>query len=266
MKIFDLHNDLLTVNDDYLVEMNSYPEDTSVALAIYKGKLTFTELQNLVEKYKNNPHKNGYLAYEDIGYEGISLDYIINSNPLYVSLTHNPENQFGYGVDNNMPLKKKGIEAVRELSKNGVVLDVAHLAKKGAIDLLNNADRVICSHASFNGVHHHDRNLDDDIMAEIVRRNGIVALTFVGFFLTDENKEATILDVIKHIDYFANKFSINNLSVGTDFNGTDSLPINLKTYKEFENLKNELIKRGYSENDVDKIFYQNAYNYFFKNC
>ena len=48
MKIFDLHNDLLTVNVDYLGEMNSYPEDTSVELALYKGKLTFTELKNLV--------------------------------------------------------------------------------------------------------------------------------------------------------------------------------------------------------------------------
>ncbi len=266
MRIFDLHNDLLTVNNDYMTEMNSYPTDTSVALAIYKGDLDYKSLKNLVERYNSNPHKNGYLAYEDIGYDGVELDYIINTNPLYVGITHNPENQFGSGVDNDIPLKPKGIEAVNELSKNGIVLDIAHLSKKGAIDLLNNSERVICTHTAFNSVNYHERNLDDDIIKEIVQRNGVIGLTFVGFFLTNENRDATITDVVRHIDYFVSKFSIDNLSIGTDFNGTNSLPTNLTNYSEFGNLKTELLRLGYSKNDVHKIFYKNAYDYFNKNC
>ena len=68
----------------------------------------------------------------------------------------------------------------------------------------------------------------------------IIGITFVGYFLGDN--PATIKGVVKHIDYFLQKFGDDNISIGSDFNGTDYLPSNLKRYSHFKNLKNLLLK------------------------
>ena len=60
------------------------------------------------------------------------------------------------------------------------------------------------------------------------------------------------------------KFGDNNLSIGSDFNGTDYLPYQLKNYDGFYLLKELLLKQGYSNETIDKIFYKNAENYFKK--
>ena len=106
----------------------------------------------------------------------------------------------------------------------------------------------------------HKRNISSETIKEIIIRNGIIGLTLVGYFLCE--KTATIDSVIKHIEYFLQKFGDDNLCIGTDFNGTDYLPINLSTYKDLKNLKNKLLKLGYGFKTIDKIFNKNATKYF----
>ena len=62
----------------------------------------------------------------------------------------------------------------------------------------------------------------------IVESGGIVGLCLVSEFLNG-TKRSSVKDVVSHIDYFACKFGIDNLAIGTDFYGTKQLPINMNS-------------------------------------
>ena len=262
MKVFDLHNDVLTEVKNYKLEIENYPKNCKVVTAIYRGEKTFKEVENILSNYNKIKSKKTYLAFEDIGYNDLDLNKIILYNPLYVSLTHNKENALGYGVNFNCDLKEKGIEVIKFLNQTNITLDVAHLSQKATYRAINLANKVICSHTAFNSVYQNKRNLDDGVIRDIIYKNGIIGLCFVGYFLCESN--ANIYSVIKHIEYFLGKFGDDNLVIGSDFNGTDYLPYNLNNYLDFFTLKNKLLKLGYSKKTIDKIFYKNAQKYFFK--
>ena len=87
-------------------------------------------------------------------------------------------------------------------------------------------------------------------------------------YFINGTKKCTINDVVAHIDYFACKFGVNNIAIGTDFYGTNHLPRTISTYKKLiSNLSLALEKLGYTEKSINKIFYENAHSFFFaKNC
>jgi membrane dipeptidase len=70
---------------------------------------------------------------------------------------------------------------------------------------------------------------------------------------------ADVTDVADHIDHVVKLTGIDAVGLGSDFDGVgDSLPTKLKDVSMFPNLIKELLKRGYSEKDIDKICGQNA--------
>lgn len=257
MKFFDLHNDLLTCGKNFNNEVKNYPKKTKVVMAVYRDNFSFIRA---IEKANNLNGKNYFLAFEDIGYKDLDLSVLLNLKPVYVSLTHNKENLLGYGVNEDKPLKDKGIRLVKKLNENGVSIDVSHLSIKGVENVLENSKRVICSHTAFLEVYKHKRNIPKQIIKEIINKNGVIGLTLVGYFLCDG--KADINSVIRHIDYFIQNFGDDNLCIGTDFNGTDYLPINLSSYQDFKILKTKLLKLGYKNKTIEKVFYKNANRYF----
>ena len=257
MKIFDLHNDFLTELKNYKKYLINNSKNI-ICSVIYKGDLSFNNALKIADSIKN--FKNAKLCFEDIGYRDLDVDKLIKLSPLYVSLTYNDENDFGYGVNYNLPLKQKGITLAKYLNENKIVIDTAHLSRKGVYSLLDKGCKVINSHTCLDAVFSHKRNVPNDIISEILKNNGLIGITNVGYFLC-ENK-ATIFDYFKHIDYFLQKFGDDGICIGTDFNGTDYLAKNLTKYSHFAYLTRILKKHGYNNLTIDKIFYKNAKNYF----
>ena len=67
-------------------------------------------------------------------------------------------------------------------------------------------------------------------------------------------KYADVKDVAYHIDHIINLVGIDHIGIGSDFDGVvDSLPTGLKDVSGYPNLIYELLKRSYSENDIEKI-------------
>ena len=98
----------------------------------------------------------------------------------------------------------------------------------------------------------------------IVESGGLVGLCLVSTFLNGRNK-CTIDEIVCHIDYFACKYGIDNLAIGTDFYGTKHLPRGANTYKSLtQKLSCELLKLGFTEKSINKIFYENAELFFKK--
>lgn len=70
--------------------------------------------------------------------------------------------------------------------------------------------------------------------------------------------KATVKDVANHIDHIVKLVGVDYVGIGSDFNGVgDHLPIGLEDVSKYPNLIYELLKRGYSENDIRKIFGEN---------
>lgn len=257
MKIFDLHNDCLTQLKNYKKYLIDN-KNNFICSAIYKGNISFEKALQLADSIKEI--KNTKVCFEDISYKGLDVDKIIELSPAYVSLTYNDENELGYGVNYNLPLKQKGINIAKHLAKNGVVIDTAHLCKKGVYSLLDNGCKIINSHTLLDAVYKHKRNISNDIVVEILKGNGLIGLTLVGYFLG--GKSVSIFNYFKHVDYFLQRFGDGGVCIGSDFNGTDYLPKNLSKYSHFCYLKRLLKKHGYSSSTVDKIFYKNAEEFF----
>ncbi|WP_337872431.1 dipeptidase [Ignavibacterium sp.] len=69
---------------------------------------------------------------------------------------------------------------------------------------------------------------------------------------------ATVEDVANHIDHIVKLVGVDYVGIGSDFNGVgDHLPFGLEDVSKYPNLIYELLKRGYSENDIRKIFGEN---------
>lgn len=262
MKIFDLHNDSLTNAETQIKTAIKIPNDIFVNFAIYKGNLTFLQAYKLAKKFNALKLKNVCLSFEDIGYSDLNEEALFKLNPFCVSLTYNDEGVFGYGVNEDKPLKKSGIEFIERLNQNNVAVDTSHLSKSGSFCVCERAKFLLNTHTAFMRNYKHKRNITDEQITAIIEREGIIGLTFVSYFLGDD--KVSVETVSNAICDFCDKFGADNLSIGSDFFGTDSLPENLRCYADFYMLRELLVKRGYNSQTIEKIFFQNAYNFYIK--
>ncbi len=250
--IADFHNDILTAKG--VTKLPTFYEHNKIVTAVYRSNLSFS---NAVEISR----RGRIIAFEDVGYEDLDFDLLVKTNPVYVGITWNGENRFGYGCDYPYGLKKEGVELIAKLNGAKIAVDTAHLSKGGFIDAIDKADKVINSHVCFNGVFRHKRNLDDWQIKLLVERNGLIGITACGYFMTN-GKLCKIDDYIDNIIYFYEKYGADNVCMGTDFFGTDFLPQNFgEDYSGIDLLKSKLIARGMTHEDVEKFIYGNLSNF-----
>lgn len=71
------------------------------------------------------------------------------------------------------------------------------------------------------------------------------------------NKSATLNDVADHIDYIKNVSGIDHVGLGSDYDGVPRVPTGLEDVSTFPKLIAELLRRGYSDEDVSKVVGRN---------
>lgn len=257
--IADFHNDYLT-SENNLSVLRGYSNDKNIIVgAIFKGNKDYVYAKKLLNDFLKNKTDNLYFAFEDFSYEEDLLNLshgLLNFNPVYVGLTWNGENSLAYGVGSHGKVKRRGVCVIEQLRKRKIPLDVAHLSEESFYDALNYTDDIVCSHTCFYDLNPHPRNLKLRQIKEIVLRNGLIGLTFYRPFLTDK-PYADLTDVVKHIDYFVQKFGYTNLAIGTDFYGCSDFPEGFSDYTFEAPLYEALVKLGYSENAIRGVFYDN---------
>lgn len=267
-KIFDLHNDyFLKLKDskkDKYISQN-YSKNNIIS-AVWTSELSIYESMREIERAKNfvNLKSNLLLGVEDLHfltYE--NLDKFLTFRPAYSGLTWNTCNALAGGAHEGGNLTKFGKKVIGLLEQNNIKVDTAHLNEESFMDVSKVSKRpLFCSHTAFYGINKHSRNLKDYQLKMIVDSGGLVGLCLVSDFINGKTK-CKIDDVVSHIDYFACKFGIDNLALGTDFYGTSHLPQNAKNYKDLLfNLSNKLQDLGYTEKSINKIFYENASRFF----
>lgn len=253
--IADFHNDILTVKP---IE-NELDNLSDGVLALYKGTRDFQTLFSLAHNYTGH----FFLAFEDIG--GISdreLERLISFRPQYVTLTWNYENDLAYGCLASGRLKKRGKEVIQKLTQHDIYIDTAHLCRKSFFDVCDQTDLLVNSHTAFSDVHFHFRNIDDEQIKLLFNLGATIGITFVSSFLTE--KQASAADVIRHADHYVQKFGCVGLSIGSDFFGTDNLPIDLFNYKNWGNLVENFLKIGYNIEVINQILYHNLKKFLYR--
>ena len=192
------------------------------------------------------------------------LEKLYNDGVRMMTLTWNGENEIGKGsTDQNFGLKPFGVEVIKEMENMGMVIDVSHLSDAGLSDVLKNVDcAVAASHSNLREICGHRRNLTDEYFKEIVRREGIVGINFYKAFLNNNEENASLSDIIKHIERMLLLGGENAVCMGSDYDGCDVVN-GIRKMKDIPNLY-DLVETEFGKELAEKIFWKNAYNFFAK--
>lgn len=222
-----------------------------------------TNLQEL-DKANSQGKVGAFLAIE----EGDVLQGNINNikkvydlGIRYITLTWNYKNKLGYPNYNNLYIDKGlnplGKEMVRVMQDTGVMVDASHLSDAGFYDLIDICKKpFIVSHSNSRAITNHPRNLTDDMIKALGNKGGIMGLNFCDKFL-GTRRVAQINDMIMHIKHIINVGGIDILALGTDYDGILN-KVEIENPTEMYKLEYRLKNEGFTNNEIEKIFYKNA--------
>lgn len=188
---------------------------------------------------------------------------VIEEKVFCLTLCHNQNNNLCGGAMDNGSLTDFGKFLIEKFENNNIIIDTAHMNEKSFFEFIKTTKYPIFnSHSGFFELFAHPRNLKEKQIKNIVDSCGYIGLTvYPKFFSNNLLSSKEICDAIL---WFWNKYGTNTLGIGTDFNGIDLYPTNIKNYNDFKNLETDLKKRGANQKDIKKLFYKNFLNYYKK--
>jgi membrane dipeptidase len=195
---------------------------------------------------------------------------LYNAGMRYLTITWNNSTSWAVSAADNrsttVGLSDFGRQIIRKLDSLGVIIDVSHTGIKTIQDILQVTNNpIIASHSGARALRNHTRNLYDWQIQDIANSGGVIGVFFYPPFLNGTNN-ATIQDVINHIDYIKNLVGIDYVAIGSDFDGIGITPFGLEDVSKFPALTEALFNRGYSREDVEKILYKNFRRVFSQVC
>lgn len=194
---------------------------------------------------------------EAIGKDAMKLRLFYRLGVRSFGLTWNYANLLADGAleTRGAGLTTFGKHVVQELNTLHVWTDVSHLNERSFWDVIEIAKNPIASHSNCTKLCQHPRNLNDEQLRALIKRNSMIGVTFVPQFLTSE-KQANIADIVNHIEYICSLGGENNIGFGSDFDGILETVVNVSAYREYENVINELCKH-YAASTVERFLYDN---------
>lgn len=195
-------------------------------------------------------------------------------------------------------LSPLGENVVEEMNRLGIMIDISHVTDETAIDALEQSTApVIASHSSCRHfTPGWERNMSDELIERLAENDGVIMINFGSSFLREEyqdqddpfreqvrahidsmgwaedsrdavvyeetirkeNPIGSVQDVADHIDHVVDLVGVDHVGLGSDFDGVFALPEGLQDASGYPNLVAELLRRGYTENEIEKILGENV--------
>ncbi|WP_169713507.1 dipeptidase [Paludifilum halophilum] len=182
-----------------------------------------------------------------------------------VGLTWNHANEVADGIEEerNGGLTRFGRSLVKEMKRLNMVLDVSHLSVRGFWEVIEEDLPVIASHSNCRAVCSHVRNLGDEQIRALIRREGLIGVTFVPKFVHDDPDQASIEGVLRHIDHICALGGEKCIAFGSDFDGIDQKVPGLEDTGALDGFREILLQR-YPEPLVRRWTVENGFQFYFK--
>ncbi|MGB7452663.1 MAG: dipeptidase [Lysobacterales bacterium] len=220
----------------------------------------------------------------------------------YMTLTHYHTNDWADSATDNARhggLTGFGKEVVHEMNRLGMMVDLSHVSVDTMNDVLDVTEApVIFSHSSALALTRHKRNVPDDVLKRVTGNDGIVMVTFIPDFVSEERRQwaeeldpltkdltteaewravageykktngqpplGTLAQVADHIEYVARVAGYDHVGIGGDFYGQsgDDLVQGLEDVSRYPYLVAELLRRGWSEENIAKLSRDNLLRVF----
>ena len=180
-----------------------------------------------------------------------------------MTLTWNENNELAGAAmgRGNKGLTAVGKDIIDEMCALGVAIDVSHLSDRGIEQVLARTTRpTFASHSNARAVHEHPRSLPDELIREIAAQGGTVGVNFYYQQLT-KRSDACIEDIADHICHVVEIGGGGCCAIGSDFDGMQQYPRDLRTSRDFPALFAALERRGFSQEQMYRIAYQNLRDY-----
>ena len=199
-----------------------------------------------------------------------------------IQVTYNERNLLGNGCYERTDegLSRFGVDAVREMNRLGILIDLSHVGDRTTLDAAELSEQpVACTHANARTFFDHVRNKTDDALGLIAERGGVIGANAFPPFLR-KGFESTLDDYVDAIDDLVERVGVDHVGIGTDFTqdqpksffdwifsqqGTKSQsraidypdplvhPEGMETPDKFFNIALALSARGYGAEDITKV-------------
>ena len=162
-------------------------------------------------------------------------------------------------------LTDQGREFVKEAQRLGMVIDVSHISDEAFWDIIDITNApIIATHSNSRTLCNHSRNLTDDMFKAICQTGGVAGFNQCAPFVGEQP------DLDTACDHFLHFMEMNpdgtHMALGGDLDGCDTLPAGFEGVQDYPKLANKLRERGLDEDNIKRIYWNNALEVLRKCC
>lgn len=232
-------------------------DDEAEPFRFYKNVLNYFETQEMPSNLIP------YFSVEGGAVLGDDIDrlYVLKQDKIKIlTLTWNGENNIAGGANSEKGLTKFGKKVLNKMNNLELICDLSHLNVKSFFEVAERAEKVIATHSNCYNICAHRRNLSDEQIKIISEKKGLIGLCFYPAFLG----EYVLEGLYENVFYLCDKGYEDIIAIGSDFDG-GIMDRKLNNISKIPRLYKFLDQKGLEKRLLDKIFYENAYNYIAKN-
>jgi len=173
-----------------------------------------------------------------------------------------PSKALGDGPQEHGGLSELGKKGVARLNELGVLIDVSQLSSPTFQQVLSLTKApVVATHSGVKGIVDNSRNLSDDELALLQKNGGVIQIVAFSNYLrplpqgtpADSAPRGTVAQLVQSITYAVKKIGIDHVGIASDFNHGGGV-LGWDNEGECQNVTAELLRAGYSERDIAKLW------------
>lgn len=201
-----------------------------------------------------------------LGVRMMTLTWNFENELAWPNMVPDGKGGFTAGANTTGGLKARGLEFLAEMERLHITADVSHLSDKGFWDIVEHSTRPFAaSHSNCRALAPHPRNLTDEMIRAMADRGCIAGLNLCAGFLdgdpVDGRCRSTAALMAKHAAHFKQVGGVEMIALGSDFDGIGG-ELEISDCTKMQLLVAALKAEGFTDDEVEAVFYGNALRFF----